>query len=291
MRDSRAVAAVAVTFMLVFVGCGRAFFYPQRALRLEPSTVGLDFEDVHFVAEDGVRLHGWFLPARERGQAPRATVVFFHGNAENISTHLGAVAWLPAAGFNVFLFDYRGYGRSEDGPSIEGAHLDGMAALREGAARADAQKVPLVVYGQSLGGAIALETVAQAQPSISVRALIVESAFSDYRQIAREKLGSFWLTWPLKWPLSATIPDNRRPVAAAARLRATPLLLVHGDADDVVPVHHGLSLFQASAVDTELWLLPGVRHTEAFQARAMRSGLVEFLKAIIEGAPAQSAPG
>jgi alpha-beta hydrolase superfamily lysophospholipase len=157
-----------------------------------------------------------------------------------------------------------------------------MAALREAAARAEREGVPLVAYGQSLGGAIALETVAQAQGLIPVRALVVESAFSDYRLIAREKLGSFWITWPLSWALAATVPDDRRPVVAAARLHAMPLLLVHGDADDVVPLHHGLLLFEASSVDTELWVLPGIRHTQAFQSQAMRRGLVAFLDAIIE---------
>jgi alpha-beta hydrolase superfamily lysophospholipase len=267
--------------MLAAGGCGRAFFYPQRALRLEPSTIGLEFEDVRFHADDGVGLHGWYLPPRGAAR-PRAIVAFFHGNAENISTHLGAVAWLPSAGYGVFLFDYRGYGRSEKTPDIEGAHRDGMAALREAASRADHEQVPLVVYGQSLGGAIALETVAQAQGTVPVRALVVDSAFSDYRLIAREKLGSFWLTWPLSWALAATVPDERRPVEAAARLHAIPLLLVHGASDDVVPVHHGILLFEASSAATELWLLPGIRHGQAFQSQAMRKGLVDFLNGIVE---------
>jgi fermentation-respiration switch protein FrsA (DUF1100 family) len=241
----------------------------------------LEFEDVYFHADDGVGLHGWYLPARGAAR-PRAIVAFFHGNAENISTHLGAVAWLPSAGYGVFLFDYRGYGRSEKTPDIEGAHLDGIAALREAATRAEHERVPLVAYGQSLGGAIALETVAQAQGMVPVRALVVDSAFSDYRLIAREKLGGFWLTWLLSWALAATIPDDRRPVEAVSRLHAIPLLLVHGDADDVVPVHHGLLLFQASSADTELWILPGIRHAQAFQSQAMRRGLVEFLNVIVE---------
>ena len=97
--------------------CTSLLFYPQRELVLTPDRVGLAYRDVWFKAADGTRLHGWFLPAGMnvvRGEA--CTVLFLHGNAENISTHIGNVAWLPGKGYNVFLFDYRGYGRSAGEP-------------------------------------------------------------------------------------------------------------------------------------------------------------------------------
>jgi hypothetical protein len=107
-------------------GCSGLIFQPMRELVLTPDEIGLDYRDVHLEAEDGVRLHGWFLPAEP---PRRGSVLFLHGNAQNISTHIASVAWLPAEGFDVLLVDYRGYGLSGGSPSLAGLHLDFEAAL------------------------------------------------------------------------------------------------------------------------------------------------------------------
>ncbi|NIV36441.1 MAG: alpha/beta fold hydrolase, partial [Anaerolineae bacterium] len=139
--------------------CTGLFYQPDRTLYHTPAELRLAYEEVFFHAADGTRLHGWWLPAES--ETPRATVLFLHGNAENISTHIASVHWLPAAGYAVFLFDYRGYGRSEGMPTPAGVALDAQAALRYLVEQRGLRDRSLVVFGQSLGGAIAIDTVAR----------------------------------------------------------------------------------------------------------------------------------
>ena len=105
--------------LAILPACNSFFFYPQRNFVANPHLDRVVHEDLFFQTPDGVRLHGWLL--RPNGE-PRGTVLFLHGNAENISTHVGAVLWLAMEGYQVFLFDYRGYGRSGGTPEMEGIH-------------------------------------------------------------------------------------------------------------------------------------------------------------------------
>src|SRR6266581_2098350 len=108
-------------------GCTQTFFQPLRALVDTPERHGIAYRELDFKADDGTPLHAWFLPGRGAAQA---SVLFLHGNAENISTHFHSVAWMPAEGFNVLALDYRGYGESQGTPSVAGAQLDIDAAMR-----------------------------------------------------------------------------------------------------------------------------------------------------------------
>jgi hypothetical protein len=259
---------------LALGGCTGVIFHPMRELVLTPDQIGLEYEEVEFEATDGVRLHGWFLPAR----APRrGSILFLHGNAENISTHIASVAWLPARGFDVLLFDYRGYGRSEGSPSLAGLHLDFDAALATMAARPEPDPDRIVVFGQSLGASLAITALAASPRREQVRALVIEGAFTSYRELAREKLAGFWLTWPLQAPLGLTIDDSYRPIDAIGELAPLPLLIVHGEADRVVPPAHALALYEAAHPPKTLWLVPGAGHISAFATPVNRAELVDYL--------------
>jgi fermentation-respiration switch protein FrsA (DUF1100 family) len=259
---------------LALGGCTGVIFQPMHELVLMPDQIGLDYEEVEFAAADGVRLHGWFLPAR----APRrGSILFLHGNAQNISTHIASVAWLPAKGFDVLLFDYRGYGRSEGSPSLPGLHLDFEAALEALLARPDVEPDRVVVFGQSLGASLAITALAASPRRQQVRALIIEGAFTSYRALAREKLGDFWLTWPLQAPLGLTIDDRYRPIDVIGELAPLQLLIVHGEADRVVPPDHATALYEAARPPKTLWLVPGAGHIGAFTTPVNRAELVDYL--------------
>jgi len=203
-------APLLLLVLLQLAACTGVIFRPTAELVQTPDQLGLFYRDVDFAASDGLALHGWFLPA-QRGSGDKAcTLLFAHGNAQNISTHIASVAWLPGAGINVFLFDYRGYGRSAGRPDLPGAHLDFLAALDWVMSRPEVDPDRVAVLGQSLGGAIAIVGLARSPHKARVRALITEGAFSDYRGIVREKLAESVLTWPLLWPLSATIDGDHR---------------------------------------------------------------------------------
>lgn len=263
-----------VLVVLTSVGCARLFFMPQQELVRTPTEIGLDYEDVYFNSADGVRLHGWWLPAEGNAQG---TVIFFHGNAENISTHIGSVYWLPAAGFNVFMMEYRGYGLSEGDPSLPGVHADGSAALQTVMQRTDIDTSQVVVLGQSLGAAVAVYAVANSPYRTRFKALIVDSVFASHRQITREKLGGFWLTWPLQWPLALMVSDAFSPVKAIAGIAPVPLLVIHGTADQVIPVAHARQVFAAANEPKTYWEIKNAQHIQALGSVELRRRLVAFL--------------
>ena len=275
-------------FIVIFLAsvslqaCTGLFFQPLKEQLFDPRTIGFSYEDIDFEAADGTKLHGWFFKARgER----LGSILFLHGNAENISTHFAGVVWLTREGFDVFAFDYRGYGRSTGTPDLAGLHLDADAALATLIDRPDTRDDRIIVLGQSLGGAIALTTIAESPRKSQLRALVVEGAFAGYRQIAREKLADFWLTWPFQWPISLAIDNSYSPLKAAAALTPLPLLVIHGEADEVIPFHHGQRLFEAASAPKTFWPLPNVGHIQAFSAIGPRQRLVTFLKSAVEAPP------
>ncbi len=274
--------SVVIPLALVLAGCTSLVFQPMRERVLTPDEIGLVWREVEFTTADGVRLNGWFLPARVPRQG---SVLFLHGNAENISTHIASVAWLPAAGFDVFLFDYRGYGGSAGEPSLDGLQQDFAAALRTLLAMPEVDAGRIVVFGQSLGGTLAITALAASRYKSQVRALVVEGAFTSLRALAREKLAGFWLTWPLQWPLGLTIDDRYRPVDVIGKLAPMPVLIIQGEADRVVPAHHGIALFEAAGQPKQLWLLPDTGHIEALARAGNRRRLRDYLEAVLATAP------
>lgn len=265
----------AILLVTTLCGCTGLFFYPYRPHVRTPDQIGLEYEDVRFDSTDGVRLHGWFLPAR--GPAC-GTILFLHGNAENISTHIGSVHWLPAKGFNVFLPDYRGYGASEGSPSLPGLQADIEAAMRYLLARPGVDPNAIAVFGQSLGGAQAIYYVAHTPHRAHIRTLVADSAFASYRDIAREKLADFWLTWAFQYPFGLTVSDDYSPIDVIDRVAPIPLLLIYGDRDSIIPIHHGERLFAAAREPKEFWRVAGAGHIQAVNNKEVRERLTSYLK-------------
>jgi alpha-beta hydrolase superfamily lysophospholipase len=274
------LAAVLAAFLVA--ACTAVFFQPHRVQVLTPDKLGLAYQEVRFKTRDGLELYGWFLPAKGR---PLGTVLQLHGNAENISTHFTSLAWMPARGFNLFAFDYRGYGASEGTPTLEGVQRDIDAAMEGLLARDDVDQDRMVMYGQSLGGALAAYYVAHSPHRDRVRVLVLESAFSDYVDIVREKLADHWFTWPFQWLPQYTVDDGFSPLPSMAEISPIPLLVLHGDRDVVVPAHHGKRLYEAALEPKQLWIVPGAGHIQTTGDPAVRDRLVAYLlKALDAGA-------
>ncbi|MEJ2692348.1 MAG: alpha/beta hydrolase [Candidatus Thiodiazotropha sp.] len=248
---------------------------PLQPHLFDPKALGLAVRDIYFPSSDGVRLHGWFLPANE--QPAKGTVMLVHGNAENISTHIGSVWWLPAEGFNVFLFDYRGYGYSEGKPDLSGAKDDFGAAVTTLYEMPEIDPGRIVVFGQSLGGAIAICGLLDSPYRDQLRGLVVEGVFTSLREITRDKLNEFWLTWAFQYPLSWMVKDNLRPIDALPQLSPLPVLVIHGTADQVIPFENGKALFQAAREPKTFWAMEGVSHIAAMNDPDSRKRLVDYL--------------
>ena len=265
-------------FLLLFLlltstGCSSLFFHPTRDVQESPAVKLFSHRDIVFQASDGMVLHGWYFPAERAA----GSVLVLHGNAQNLSTHVNSVLWLVKEGFNLFIIDYRGYGWSGGEPDLDGVHKDADAALEKLFSLPETDPDRVVVLGQSLGGSIAVYTVARSPRKERIRALVVESAFSSYRRIAREKLDSFWLTWPFQYPLSWTVSDSYSAESWIGQVSPVPVLILHGLDDPVVPTHHGRLLFDAARDPKQFWLTARPGHIQSFGDDAVRSQLARFL--------------
>ncbi|MBL9077986.1 MAG: alpha/beta fold hydrolase [Planctomycetes bacterium] len=249
-------------------GCNGLFYHPD-ARRYRPLPPGA--EEVWFASGDGTRLHGWFLPAQGE---PKGTVLHVHGNAQNLTSHLGFVDWLPARGFAVFAFDYRGYGASAGSPSRQGVFEDACAALDHVLARPDVDPKRVVVFGQSLGGAIATAALGE-RGTHGVRGVAVDSTFGSYVAMGNAALGGGALTWPLAWLL---LSDAHAPEDSVAAIAPVPMLFLHSTHDPVVPLAEGRRLFEAAREPKEFVELPAPGHTVAVDTQQGRERLVGFFE-------------
>ena len=267
MRPLHIVIASFLAIMLA--GCvERMFFYPDAVTYTTPARMGVRADEVTVLTADGSRLHGWFLPAT----APvKATVLHLHGNAANISNHLPLVSWLPARGYNVLMVDYRGFGRSEGKPSLDGIVDDAAAALAYLRARPGIDATRLIMFGQSIGGATALRLLAR--DAAGVRLAVIDSAFASYRGIAREATSGGPLA-PLAALTAGVLPGADRDPITSLKSIQVPLIFVHGARDSIIPAANSERLHTAAA-GSQYWSVPDATHIMALaQPGAWREKLV-----------------
>lgn len=256
---------------LLLSGCNSLYFLPMKPWLQNPANQGLDYQDIILIHPRGQRLHGWWLPAK--GPA-RGTVYFLHGNAQNISTHIMNVVWLPEQGFNVFLPDYRGYGLSEGKPTIEGAMKDIQLGLDWLRSSGRTGKEPLIVFGQSLGASMTIPVLAREENHGRYDCLMVEAAFTGYRDIVGDIMSRSWLLRPLKPVVIPFQPRRFDALDAIDQVRA-PLLILHSEEDQVIPFSHGRKLYETAASAKEFQRLKGA-HIASLRDPAVRDRLVRF---------------
>lgn len=240
--------------------CNGLFYYPNTQVYGSPRDLDLAYESLDFSAADGTALHGLFFPAQGR---TRGTVLHLHGNAGNVSGHFQHVAWLPAAGWNVFCFDYRGYGKSQGRTTRQGTVNDAHGALDYLLSRPELASDCIVAFGQSLGGAVGIVLAAQRR---EIRAIAVDGAFDDYRRVAFHHVMrnplllvvGFWVPWLL-------MDKGLDPIDYVGRIAPRPILIVQGTKDRVVSAKMAERLHAAAGEPKELWLVEGADHYEALR--------------------------
>jgi hypothetical protein len=249
----------------------RYIYFPDRQLVATPAAVDLVFEEVRFAAADGTALHGWYLP----GEAGRPLVVFCHGNAGNISHRLESLSLLHGLDLSVFIFDYRGYGQSEGTPSEEGTYADARGALAWLQQRGWTP-AQMVYFGESLGAAVALQLAVEQPPA----GLVLEAPFTSIAAMGRHHY--FLLHFLLGWLLDARY-DN---LAKIGRIHS-PLLIIQGEADSIVPPAMARRLYEAAGVPKALRLIPGANHNDLLftGGSAYREAWREFLTALAGNQP------
>jgi fermentation-respiration switch protein FrsA (DUF1100 family) len=203
----------------------------------------LPLEDVWFSAEDGTRLFGWYVAARR----PSAVMLWCHGNAGNIIHRLENLMALYDTGLSVFLFDYRGYGRSEGTPSEQGLYQDARAAYEYLTDVRRIDPAQLVVFGRSLGASVAGQIAGERK----IAGLILESAFPSVAAMAKSQFNGL----PAHWLLS-----SRFPLIERMKSIHVPLLMIHGDQDTIVPFPLGEQVFQAASNPKSFYVVKGADH-------------------------------
>jgi fermentation-respiration switch protein FrsA (DUF1100 family) len=251
---------------LVLVGLAFAFqdrllFQPSSAILATPDRAGMDYESVRVGTEDGEELHGWWIPARGGEEAARGTLLFFHGNAGNISGRLESVQQFHHLGLNVFIFDYRGYGESSGSPGEDGLYRDADAAWQYLVGTRGLSPSDVVLFARSMGGGPATWLATRTDP----RAVILESVFTSVPDIAAHH-----------YPFL--------PARALARIQfdnldrvgdlGAPLLVIHSRGDRVVPFEHGRRLYEAASEPKQFLEIEG-GHNDGFLVSSDR-----YLRAI-----------
>jgi hypothetical protein len=264
IRVLQTAGAVLLLYGLLRLFEWKSLYVPRATIEATPALLGLAFEDVTLVAADGVQLNGWWLPH----PAARGTIIHCHGNAGNLGHRVALAAELHRLGLNVFLFDYRGYGRSHGWPSERGLYRDARAAYEFVRAQyGNAEKPPILVHGQSLGGAVA----AQLACDKPVRGLILESAFTSAPDMARQ-------LYPLL-PARLLCAARYDTLASVQRL-AIPKLIAHSAEDEMIPYAMSRRLFEAAAPPKRFVTLGGGHNDGVWTAeyqRALRDFIVQTL--------------
>lgn len=241
----------------------RSLYFPDRTPGETPKLHRLSYEDVQLATKDSVKIHGWFIPGKEK-----LTILLAHGNAGNISHRLDKVMRLRGTGVSILLFDYRGYGQSDGDPSEKGTYADAEAAY---AYLTETQKIPphqIVFYGESIGCAIALE-MATRHP---VAGLILESPFTSTVDMA--KLVFPWL--PVRWMVRYRY-DN---LSKISNIRI-PLLMLHSPQDEIIPFSMAQTLFDQAPEPKRLVELTG-GHNDGYEVsgQVYTQSVAQFLKGV-----------
>lgn len=217
--------------LVLYIFQNRLVYYPEngREITVTPRQAGLPYEDIQISTSDGVNLHGWHVIAPHS----RGTVLFFHGNAGNISHRIGYLQMFYRLGYSVLIFDYRGYGNSGGATTEQGTYRDAEAAWRYLTEQQHIPSCRIVLFGESLGGAISTWLAAR-HPSA---ALVIASGFTSVPNLAHH----FYPYFPVRW-ISRIHYDSEENLRAVA----TPVLISHSRDDEIIPFDHGLALFAAA---------------------------------------------
>lgn len=237
-------------------------YQPEKEIWQTPKNIGLEYEEIILKTKDLITISGWYIPA----QNEIGVILFCHGNAGNISDRLDSIRIFNSLGLSVFIFDYRGYGKSEGKPSEQGTYLDAEAAWDYLLNVKQKQSYKIVLFGRSLGGAVAAELALRNNPA----GLIVESSFTS-----APDLGAGFYPWlPVK-----LISKFRYSTIDKIGLINCPKLVIHSPADEIIPFEHGRALYAKASPPKEFLEIRG-GHNEGFLASGgtYREGLGRFLR-------------
>lgn len=265
----RFAAAIALYWGL---GCNSVFYQGDSVSGIRPEKIHLNCGQEKIRSDDGTGLATMHCPANVN--PPKAVVIQFHGNAQNMYAHYRFLAWMLKDGFSLATFDYRGYGDSEGESDREGIYRDARAYIRHTRTVFDAY--PRIYYGQSLGGIILMRALLD-EGLRSDEIYIFEGTFASYQGAARTALAGKWFLWPLQWLACVLVTDNLAVEKDIGVFAGQNIILIHGSEDPVVSPRHGK--FLAEKMQQPLWLIAGGGHLDTWHREKgkLRSELIQKL--------------
>jgi pimeloyl-ACP methyl ester carboxylesterase len=269
-----------VCVFFLFAGCESIFFYPMKEMVLDPASIGMAYRSHKIPVNEEEDIFIWelFPKGKEKG-----TVLFFHGNAENISTHIASVAWLPEKGYRVFLSDYRGFGGSDGKATVKNAVHDIKSVIDWVSLKEDTTTLPLILFSQSIGASLSLFALSDPAYKKVFDGVIFDSPFSSYRTIAREKIQDTIILYPLAWPLSLLFTSCCSPLEGARNLIGIPVRVIGVEDDSIVGVHHARAVFKEIPGDLkELWTEESGGHISFVRKNDNRLKILEFINSLRE---------
>lgn len=240
----------------------RSLFFPSHEMGNSPKDIGLEFEDIFFNKPDDLKLNGWFVPSKDA----RYTIIFCHGNAGNISHRLGKIDFFHKLGCNVFIFDYRGYGRSKGAPSEKGLYNDIQGAYNYLLSRNIAPE-QIIGYGESIGGAVIIDLASKNK----LAAIIIDSAFTNSKDMVK-------IAYPY---LPYWVFSSRWDSLNKIRSITVPKLMIHSINDEIVPFKLGRKLFESAPMPKEFLQVQGAHNSSYYEsAQALEEKIADFLKGL-----------
>lgn len=257
-------------FLLLFcASCTSLFYQPDAYFYSDPKALKLDYQEIQIPSFDGTQLALWSFKSEKKIEK-KCLILFFHGNAQNVSSHYYNLAWIVPQGHDFMILDYRGYGVSEGKPNPLAVRGDAQAFLNYGYEQF--KKGPyqkLVVYGQSLGGNILLDALKEFKHQDEIALAVFDSTFLSYQELARDKLKKAIITYPLNWMAYLLISDETAAEAYAPQFKR-PSLIVHGDNDRVIPLKFGEEFYEKIGAEHKwFWKVEGGGHIDIFARSPM----------------------
>ncbi len=254
--------------------CSSMLYQPTKDIYIQPEKIGFQPEKIRIKMKDGVSVNIWIF--KPKSVKPKGTILQFHGNGENMSSHYIGLVWLVDKGYELITWDYRGYGESEGEPDKSEIHEDSKEILEFVKNRSVQNKIPWILYGQSLGGAIAIRALGELKNKEGLLLVVGDGTFASYSNVAKSVADRLFF-FPIGYFVWSLFPNGLSPEETVGNISPVRLLLIHGTQDTVVSFPNGMELFEKAKEPKMFWEIKGGGHLD-WMGTGRSNGGKNFLK-------------
>ncbi|RHX77739.1 alpha/beta hydrolase [Leptospira yasudae] len=241
---------------LFLESCSSLFYQPTHIKYWSPDVLGFQFKEESFKTFDGQEIHFWRVLPKGK---PKGIVLQFHGNGENRTSHFTSLVWMVNHGYELVTLDYRGYLDSSGIPERETIHRDAIDFLNKELEYSTIRNIPVIIYGQSLGGAIALRATTELKDKSGIVLVVADGTFPSYREVFKQIVRRV-LFFPIDWISGLFVSDDLSPSETISQISPIPLLVIHGTSDEIVAYQNGVELFGLAGQPKWFWEVRGGGH-------------------------------